>query len=62
LRVINFAKGSKKQLQQIRWTHAEIASAALLTFVMIVGCIWVAFWSASDIPHEPQPPSLEIRR
>ena len=36
MKVITFDKGSKKKLQKIRWTRSEIASAALLTFVVIV--------------------------
>jgi hypothetical protein len=62
LQVINFDKGSKKQLQRIRWTRAEITSAVLLTFVMIVACIWAAFWYSSHYSDEPDTPSLEIRR
>jgi hypothetical protein len=62
LKVITFDKGSKKQLQRIRWTRSEITSAVLLTFVMIVACIWAAFWYSSHYSDEPETPSLEIRR
>ena len=57
MRVINFDKGRKKQLQRIRWTRSEIASAVLLTFILSVACIWAAFWYASNFSDEPQTPS-----
>ena len=62
MRVINFDKGSKKQLQKIRWTRAEIVSLVLLTSILSVACIWAAFWYASNVSDEPQTPSLVIRR
>jgi hypothetical protein len=62
LRVINFDKGSKKQLQKIRWTRAEIVSAVLLTFILSGACLWAAFWYASNFSDELQTPSLVIRR
>ncbi len=62
MKVITLDKGSKKKLQKIRWTRSEIASAALLTFVMIVACIWAAFWYSSHYSDEPETPSLVIKR
>jgi hypothetical protein len=62
LKVITLDKGSKRKLQKIRWTRAEIVSAVLLTFILSLACIWAAFWYASHYSHEPPTPSLEIKR
>ena len=62
MKVISFDKGSKKQLQRIRWSRSEITSAVLLTLILSVACIWVAFWYAANFSDEPKTPSLEIRR
>jgi hypothetical protein len=62
LKVITFDKGSKKQLQKIRWTRAEILSAALLACTMIAVCIGALMWFLYVDSDEPHTPSLEIRR
>jgi hypothetical protein len=46
-RVINFDKGSKKRLREIRWKHREIVSAALLILALAVLAIWFAFFQNS---------------
>jgi hypothetical protein len=62
LKVITFDKGSKKQLQKIRWTRAEILSAVLLACTMIAVCIGALMWFSYHDSDEPHTPSLEIRR
>ena len=62
LKVITLDKGSKKQLQKIRWTRAEIVSAVLLAGFMIAVCFVALMWSLSHDSDEPQTPSLVIRR
>jgi hypothetical protein len=62
LKVITFDKGSKKQLQKIRWTRAEILSAVLLACAMIAVCIGALVWFLYVDSDEPHTPSLEIRR
>ncbi len=62
MKVITFDKGSKKQLQKIRWTRAEIVSAVLLAGLMIAVCFVALMWSLSHDADEPQTPSLVIKR
>jgi len=58
-RVINFDKGSKRRLRQVRWKRHEIVSAILLVVVLTALCLWLALREASqyhysDPPHTPQ--------
>ena len=61
-KVISFDKGSKKRLQKIRWTRAEIVSAVLFACFMIAVCFGALKWSLSHESDEPQTPSLVIKR
>jgi hypothetical protein len=58
-RVINFDKGSKRRLGQVRWKRHEIVSAILLFLILTVLCLWLALREAShyhysDPPRTPQ--------
>jgi hypothetical protein len=60
-RVINFDKGSKRRIKQIRWNHLEIASAVLLSLTMIILCMFFALWEPSDSLAQPQTPQIRGR-
>lgn len=45
--VINFDRGSKRQLGQIRWTLRERASAVLLILLLIALVMFVVFSQVS---------------
>ena len=63
MKVITLDKGSKKQLQKIRWTRGEIASAVLLGCIMMAVWFEVLTWFLSHESDKPDtPPSLVIRR
>ena len=49
MRVINFDRGSKRRLRQIRWTSRERASIVLLFSFLLALCILYVLW---DISHE----------
>jgi hypothetical protein len=58
-RVINFDKGSKWRLRQVRWKRHEIVSAVLLFLILTVLCLWFALRESyhdhySDPPKTPQ--------
>jgi hypothetical protein len=58
-RVINFDKGSKRRLRQVRWKRHEIVSAALLFLTLVALCLWFALREvyrdhSSDPPKTPQ--------
>jgi hypothetical protein len=42
-----YNKGSKRRIQQVRWTAGEIISAALLLLAMAVLSVVLALWFAS---------------
>jgi hypothetical protein len=50
-RVINFDKGSKRRLRQIRWKHREVASIVLLFLILMALCLWLALGEASHYQH-----------
>ncbi len=49
MRVINFDRGSKRRLRQIRWTSRERMSVALLFLSLLALCILYMHW---DLSHE----------
>jgi hypothetical protein len=49
MRVINFDRGSKRRLRQVRWTLRERTSVALLLMLLVALCILVELW---DVSHE----------
>ncbi len=46
-RVINFDKGSKRRINQIRWRPADITSAVLLSLMLLVLGILFIYWEVS---------------
>lgn len=46
-RVINFDKGSKRRINQIRWTPSEIASAILLSLMLLALGVLFIHWEVS---------------
>jgi hypothetical protein len=61
-RVINFDRGSKRRIKEIRWNQFEITSAVLLTIVLVVLCVFFAIWGPSDWPIQSHAPQLRERR
>jgi hypothetical protein len=49
MRVINFPRGSKRRLRQIRWTSRERTSVVLLFLFLLALCILYVLW---DLNHE----------
>jgi hypothetical protein len=50
-----YNKGSKRRIQQVRWTAREIISAALLLLAMAVLSVVLALWFAShDVDQRPE--------
>jgi hypothetical protein len=61
-RVINFDRGSKRRIKEIRWNQFEITSAVLLTLVLVVLCVFFAIWIPFDASIQSQTPQLRERR
>ena len=51
--VINFDKGSKRRMRQIRWNIFERASALALFVALSAICIQVALCDSSRKPEQP---------
>lgn len=49
MRAINFDKGSKRRLRQIRWKQHEIISAILLFLILATLALWFALY---QLVHE----------
>ena len=62
MRVINFDKGSKRRLRQIRWKYAEVVSLVLLLLVTVAITTLGALWLVAHDSNEPPTPSLRDRR
>lgn len=62
MKVITLDKGSKKQLQKIRWTRGEIVSAVFLACIMIATSFGVLMWFLAHESDESHTPSLVIKR
>ena len=62
MRVINFDKGSKRRLRQIRWKYFEIASLGLLFLVMMITIALALVWLVSHDSDEPRAPYLQDQR
>jgi hypothetical protein len=58
MRVINFDKGSKRRLRNIRWTRSEIVSVVLLSLITLVLCVSLGIWEASREPAQPWSPQV----
>jgi preprotein translocase subunit SecE len=48
MRVINFDRGSKRRLRQIRWTSRERTSVALLFLFLLALCMLFVLWNLSQ--------------
>ena len=62
MQVINFDKGSKKRLREMRWKLSEIMVAILMLLMMIATTVLAGLWAASLDSDEQRRPSLEIKR
>ena len=62
MQVINFDKGSKRRLREMRWKLGEIIIGLLMLLMMIATTLLAGLWAASLNPDEPRRPSLEIKR
>lgn len=62
MRVISFDKGSKRQIQGIRWKRSEIMSAVLLSLITIVFCVFFALWEMSRYSAQSQTHPIWERR
>jgi hypothetical protein len=61
-RVINFDKGSKRRIKQIRWSQFEATSAVVLALTLITLCLFFAIWECSDYSDQSQSPAFRDRR
>jgi len=57
-RVINFDKGSKRRINQIRWTIGEIASVAILALFLTVLGVMLGAWEVSRFVPPPNSPQI----
>ena len=62
MRVINFDKGSKRRLRQIRWKYFEVVSLCLLFLVMMITMALALVWFVSHDSDEPGTPYLQDKR
>ena len=62
MRVINFDKGSKRRLRQIRWKYFEVISLGLLFLVMIITLALALVCLVSHDSNEPRTPYLQDKR
>jgi len=60
-RVISFDKGSKRRIRQIRWKIHEISSAALLSLIILLLGVLVAFWEVSHYSGESRTPQIRVQ-
>lgn len=57
-RVINFDKGSKRRIHEVRWTLSEIVSAVLLSLALIALGILLGSWEVSHYSAPPASPQV----
>jgi hypothetical protein len=50
-RRLKLNQGSKRRIQQVRWTRREIISAAALLLAMAICSVFFAFWVATHSFH-----------
>jgi hypothetical protein len=60
--VINFDKGSKRRMKQIRWKLSEVLSAIAVSLVVLGLCVIVACWELSHYSAEPKSPQVRVQR
>ena len=59
MRVINFDKGSKRRIQEIRWTRFEVLSAVLLSLVILILAVFILLGEVADYSPLSRPPQVE---
>jgi hypothetical protein len=59
--VINFDKGSKRRIRQIRWKISEIISLIFLSLVILILGILLALWELSHYSDAPKTPQLQAQ-
>jgi cytoskeletal protein RodZ len=57
-RVINFDKGSKRRIREVRWRSTEIVSAVLLSLALIVLGVLLGSWEVSHYSAPPKSPQV----
>ena len=57
-RVINFDKGSKQKIRQIRWRFGEITSLVLLSLFLVVIGVLLGTWEVSHYSAQPKSPRI----
>jgi hypothetical protein len=62
MQVINFDKGSKRRLREMRWKLSEIIIGVMMLLMMIATTVLAVIWAEHLDPNEPDRPSLEIKR
>lgn len=62
MQVVNFDKGSKRRLREMRWKLGEIIIGTLILLLMIATTVLAGLWAASLYSDGPRRPSLEIKR
>ena len=62
MQVINFDKGSKQRMRQIRWKYAEILSLILLFLLAVAITTFGGLWLVSHDSDEPPTPHLQDQR
>lgn len=60
-RVITFDKGSKRQLNLIRWKLREVISLFVLSLFVLGLCVLLALWEVSRYSEEPKTPHVQAR-
>ncbi len=59
-RVINFDKGSKRRLRQVRWKRYEAISAVLFFLILTALCVWLALREASHYHYSAPPKTPQV--
>jgi hypothetical protein len=60
-RVITFDKGSKRQLNLIRWKLGEVISVLALSMFVLGLCVLLVLWEVSHYSEEPKNPHVQAR-
>jgi len=60
-RVITFDKGSKRQLNLIRWKLREVISILVLSLFVFGLCALLALWEVSRYSEDPRMPHVLAR-
>ncbi len=58
--VINFEKGSKQRLRQVRWKRHEVVSIVFLFLILMALCLWLALREVSHYQYSGPPRTLQV--